>query len=157
MKVGKVVVNRSSFYSHFYKLPDTAELRYFLFIPLCNSTGWLCFYILIIWEGIGFMWKITFPIFIKSQRVETREWEKTDFTPASVCKYGNFWINYRIGLRVGPLFYITKREDEFVNLPFLTNGSGFIHQKRFLQNQKIHFPAKLCEIRINVNKKKCWP
>ena len=30
-----------------------------------------CFYILIIWEGIGFMWKMTFEIFIKSLRFET--------------------------------------------------------------------------------------
>ena len=35
---------------------------------------------------------------------------------------------------------------KFVSQPFLTNGSGFIHQRRFLQNWKIHFPAKLCEI-----------
>ena len=42
---------------------------------------------------------------------------------------------------------------KFVSQPFLTNGSGFIHQKRFLQNQKIHFPAKLCEIRKNVRLK----
>ena len=35
---------------------------------------------------------------------------------------------------------------KFVSQPFLTNGSGFIHQSRFLQNWKIHFPANLCEI-----------
>ena len=34
---------------------------------------------------------------------------------------------------------------KFVSQPFLTNGSGFIYQRRFLQNLKIHFPAKLCE------------
>ena len=28
---------------------------------------------------------------------------------------------------------------KFVSQPFLTNGSGFIHQRRFLQNWKIHF------------------
>ena len=42
---------------------------------------------------------------------------------------------------------------KFVSQPFLTNGSGFIHQRRFLQNFKIHFPAKLCEIRKNVRSK----
>ena len=34
---------------------------------------------------------------------------------------------------------------KFVSQPFLTNGSGFIHRKRFLQNQKIHLSARLCE------------
>ena len=34
--------------------------------------------------------------------------------------------------------------------PFLCKTHGFysIHQERVLQNQKIHFPAKLCDIRI---------
>ena len=34
---------------------------------------------------------------------------------------------------------------KFVSQPILTNGSGFIHQRRFLQNRKVHFPVKLCE------------
>ena len=34
------------------------------------------FYILIIWKGIGFMWKMTFEIFIKSLRFET-PWHET--------------------------------------------------------------------------------
>ena len=44
------------------------------------------------------------------------------------------------------------RPPEWEKMGFTTNGSGFDHQKRFLQNQEIHFPSKLCEIQKNVNK-----
>ena len=36
---------------------------------------------------------------------------------------------------------------KLVSQPFLTNGSGLIHKKMFLQNKKIRFSAKLCEMR----------
>ena len=48
--------------------------------------------------------------------------------------------------------YYQKLKVKLVNQPLLINGYGFIHQKRFLKNQKIYFPAKLCEIRKNVKK-----
>ena len=38
-----------------------------------------------------------------------------------------------------------KIKDAFASQPFLTNGSGFIHKKRFCKNQKFNFPAKLYE------------
>ena len=47
--------------------------------------------------------------------------------------------NGPIGLRVGTLVEDLKRKDEIVNQPFLTNGSGFIHHKHFLKNQKFNF------------------
>ena len=39
--------------------------------------------LLIIWEGIGFMWKITFQIFIKSRRYEN-PWKKKFNFPAKM-------------------------------------------------------------------------
>ena len=47
-------------------------------------------------------------------------------------------------------FSFGKMKVKFVSQPFLTNGSGFIHQNGFLRNQNIYFPAKLCEIRKHV-------
>ena len=42
---------------------------------------------------------------------------------------------------------------KFVSQPFLTNRSVLSIKNGFLQNQKIHFPAKLCEIPKNVRLK----
>ena len=63
-----------------------------------------------------------------------------------------FEKNIGLDCALAHFFHNIKRKDEFVNQLFLNNGSGFIHQKRFLQNQKIYFPAKLCEIQKNIKK-----
>ena len=39
-------------------------------------------------------------------------------------------------------FESPKRKDGFVNRPFLTDGSGFIHKKRFRKHRKFHFPER---------------
>ena len=65
-----------------------------------------------------------------------------------VCKHDNFRKNYQIRFRFDTLFYSIKRKNGFVHQSFLTNGFlVFIHQKRFLQNQKIHFPVKIYKMR----------
>ena len=51
----------------------------------------------------------------------------------------NFRNDYQIGLRFDTLLEGQKRMEEFVNQPFLTNGSGFIYQKRSYNKQKINF------------------
>ena len=70
----------------------------------------------------------------------------------SACIHDNFWKNWPIGLKLGTLVECQEMKVKFVSQPFLTNGSGFIHKKRFLPNKKIYFPAKLFEIWKNVKK-----
>ena len=41
-------------------------------------------------------------------------------------------------MHFGTILEIPKRKDKFVNQPFLTIGSGFIHMKRFYK-KKIQF------------------
>ena len=102
------------------------------------------FYIVIIWEGAGFMWKITFGISIESTRFEN-PWVRKKSFYESVCLY---WI----GLKFGTPFEGLKRKDEFDNQPVFTSGSGFIHKKCFLlKKKKFHIPTKIYEIW-----KKCW-
>ena len=125
------------------------------------SNAWemrLNFHILIIWEGTGFMKNQTFEIIIKSRRFNT-PWVKKMVSKMlhvcprrrrRICNHDNFRKNNRIGLRFGILLEDPRRKGEFVNHPFLTNGSSFIHQKHFYGNQKLNFPAKIYEIR-----KKC--
>ena len=40
-----------------------------------------------------------------------------------------------------------KKMDEFVNQPFLSNVSGFIHKKQLCRNKKFNFPAKIYKTR----------
>ena len=68
-----------------------------------------------------------------------------------VYKHDNFRKDYRTGLCFGILLEGLKRKEEFVNQPFWTNGSGFIHQKRFFHYQIFNFSTKIYEIW-----KKCW-
>ena len=87
------------------------------------------FYIQIIWGGIGFMWKMTFEIFIKSLRFETPWVRKKGFYESvclSVCLsvigriLDNARQNYQIGLSLGTLYRSRKSKDKFVNQPHLT-------------------------------------
>ena len=93
---------------------------------------------------IGFTWKITSGIFIKSSRFETSRVRKKDFSKylyvglSGFCGYDNsrYTCNYRIKLRFSTSLDGPKRTDEFGNQTLLTNGSGFIHKKRSYKNQK---------------------
>ena len=49
-----------------------------------TNKKWILFYILVIWESIGFMWKINFGTFIKSLRFETL-WVRKNGIYESVC------------------------------------------------------------------------
>ena len=62
-----------------------------------------------------------------------------------VCKRDNSRKNYRIGLHFDTILEVPKGMNEFVYQPFLTNGSGFIHQKRISKNQKFNLSAKICD------------
>ena len=55
-------------------------------------------------------------------------------------KISTFW-NALTRMKFGTPLEGLKRMDEFVNQPFFTNGSGFIHKKSICKNQKFNFPA----------------
>ena len=61
------------------------------------------------------------------------------------CKHYNFQKNYRIGLCLDTLLEGPRRKDEFVNLPFLSNGSSFIYKKHFSKNQQL-FISKINQL-----------
>ena len=68
-------------------------------------------------------------------------------------KHDNFRKNYLNGLRFGTFLEGPKSKKDFVNQPFSTNGSGFIHKKRFSKNEKFNFSAKIYEKGKNVEKR----
>ena len=72
-----------------------------------------------------------------------------------VLKHDNIRKNYLIGLRFGILLKGQKRKDEFVNQPFLINGSGFIYEKRFSRKKNSIYPPEYTIYGKNVRKQNC--
>ena len=81
------------------------------------------------WEGISFMWKMTFDIFITSLRFETPWIRKSGFydsvclsvcLPLVGCILDNSRYNYQIELSLCTLYRSRKSKDKFVNQPYPT-------------------------------------
>ena len=94
------------------------------------------------WEGIGFMWKMTFEIFIKSLRFET-PWVRKKGFYESVCL--SVCLSVRLSeLSFGTLYRSRKCNDKFVNLPHPIKIEGlsttFVFLKIiFLNNKKFQY------------------
>ena len=101
------------------------------------------------WEGIGFMSKMTFEIFIKSLRFET-PWVRKKGFYESVClsavgrvRHNSRW-NYQIEMSFGTRYRSRKSKHTFVNQPHPIKIEGlcttFVFLKiTFWENQKFQY------------------
>ena len=75
-----------------------------------------------------------------------------DVVVVVVCKHDNFRKNYRIGLKFWTPFEGPKRKDKFVDQPFSSNGSDFIHKNALVNIKNSIFPPKYTRHGKNVKK-----
>ena len=92
-------------------------------------------------EGISFLWKMTFEIFMKSLRFEIPWVIKNDFYESVCLSVGrvrhNSRYNHQIELSLSTLYRSRKSKDNFVNQPHPIKIEGLSTSFVFLKKSKI--------------------